>query len=402
MTSPSIPIVKLPLPRSPLPFEAAPEALEIIRQGPVLRVEMPDGNSGWLVTGFDEVREVLIDPRYSRAKAASPERVKRGTDIAAAASLLSMDPPEHTRLRKLVASTFTARRMRLLRPQITDIVNELLDGLLAQPRPADLVRGFSTPLPIRVICQMLGVAASDQDKIHAWSDTVMGGWDRDEEEIKAAIVDMATHMAELIKVKREAPADDLISALIAARDNDDRLSEDELLSMCGGLLLGGYETTANQINMSLLTLLSHPAELARLRDDLDLIPAAVEEFIRYVQLAVGLPPPRVTTEEVTLGGVAIPAGEMVWPATYFANRDPSEFPDPDRFDLTRPPAAHLGFGAGAHHCIGAQLARIELQEAFRGLLGRVPGLRLAVPASELRYKEKMSINSLEELPVTWD
>jgi cytochrome P450 len=402
MTSPSIPIVKFPLPRSPLPFEIAPEALEIVRQSPVLRVEMPDGSSGWLVTGFDEVREVLINPRFSRAKAVSPERVQRGTDVAAAASLLGMDPPEHTRLRKLVASTFTARRMRMLRPQIAGIVDDLLDGLLAQPRPADLVSNFSLPLPIQVICQTLGVPASDQGKFHAWSDILMSDWSRDEEEILAAMMGMAGYLAELIKVKRAAPANDLISALIAARDDDDRLSEDELIHMSGLLLLGGHETTANQINMSLLTLLSHPAELAQLRNDPDLIPAAVEEFMRYVQLGAGLPPARVTTEVVTLGGVAIPADETVWALMGFANRDPSEFPDPDRFDLTRQPGAHLGFGAGAHHCVGAQLARIELQEAFRGLLGRVPGLRLAVPATDLTYKEKMSINSLDELPITWD
>jgi cytochrome P450 len=402
MTSPSIPVVTFPLPRSPLPFEAAPEALEIARQSPVLRVEMPDGSSGWLITGFDEVREVLINPRFSRAKAISPERVQRGTDIAAAASLLGMDPPEHTRLRKLVASTFTARRMRMLRPQIAGIVDDLLDGLLAQPRPADLVRNFSLPLPIQVICQTLGVPASDQGKFHAWSDILMSDWSRDEEEIMAAMTSMAGYLAELIKAKRAAPADDLISALIAARDDDDRLSEDELIHMSGLLLLGGHETTANQINMSLLTLLSHPAELARLRKDPSLIPAAIEELMRYVQLGAGLPPARVTTEEVTLGGVAIPAGETVWPLMSLANRDASEFPDPDRFDLTRELGTHLGFGAGAHHCVGAQLARIELQEAFRGLLGRVPGLRLAVPASDLTYKEKMSINSLDELPVTWD
>jgi cytochrome P450 len=402
MTSPSIPVVTFPLPRSPLPFEAAPEALEIARQSPVLRVEMPDGSSGWLITGFDEVREVLINPRFSRAKAISPERVQRGTDIAAAASLLGMDPPEHTRLRKLVASTFTARRMRMLRPQIAGIVDDLLDGLLAQPRPADLVRNFSLPLPIQVICQTLGVPASDQGKFHAWSDILMSDWSRDEEEIMAAMTSMAGYLAELINAKRAAPADDLISALIAARDDDDRLSEDELIHMSGLLLLGGHETTANQINMSLLTLLSHPAELARLRKDPSLIPAAIEELMRYVQLGAGLPPARVTTEEVTLGGVAIPAGETVWPLMSLANRDASEFPDPDRFDLTRELGTHLGFGAGAHHCVGAQLARIELQEAFRGLLGRVPGLRLAVPASDLTYKEKMSINSLDELPVTWD
>jgi cytochrome P450 len=169
-----------------------------------------------------------------------------------------------------------------------------------------------------------------------------------------------------------------------------------------GILLGGHETTANQINLSLLALLAHPLQLARLRSDPALFPGAVEELMRFVQLSASLPPARVTAEEVTLGGVTIPAGEMVFPVFAIANRDPSVFPDPDDLDITRPPGAHVGFGVGVHHCLGAQLARIELQEAFRGLLGRLPGLRLATGADELRYKEKMAITSVEELPVTWD
>jgi cytochrome P450 len=172
--------------------------------------------------------------------------------------------------------------------------------------------------------------------------------------------------------------------------------------MCLAILLGGHETTATQINLSLLNLLAHPPELARLQSDLDLLPGAVEELMRYVPLGSSLPPARVTTDELELGEVAIPAGDLVFPLFHLANRDPSVFSDPDRFDITRPVGTHLGFGFGAHHCLGAQLARIELQEAFRGLLGRLPGLRLAVPADELRFKEKMTITSVYELPVTWD
>ena len=230
----------------------------------------------------------------------------------------------------------------------------------------------------------------------------MGDWDRDQSEIEAALDAMRSYIAELIEAKRAAPADDLISALIAMRDREDRLSEEELVYMSLGILLGGHETTANQINLSLLALLAHPLQLARLRSDPALFPGAVEELMRFVQLSASLPPARVTAEEVTLGGVTIPAGEMVFPVFAIANRDPSVFPDPDDLDITRPPGAHVGFGVGVHHCLGAQLARIELQEAFRGLLGRLPGLRLATGADELRYKEKMAITSVEELPVTWD
>jgi len=313
-----------------------------------------------------------------------------------------MDPPEHTRLRTLVAGTFTARRIRQLGPQVASIVDELIDGMLAGPRLADLVSAFSLPLPVRVICRLLGVPATDQDRFHAWSDTLVGDWDSDYAEMTAALDAMHGYIAELIAVKRAEPADDLISALIAVRDAEDRLSEDELVHMCLAILLGGHETTANQINLSLLALLAHPSQLARLRSDPALLPGAVEELVRFVQLAGGLTPVRITTEEVTLGGVAIPAGAMVFPMFSLANRDPSVFADPDRLDVTRPPGTHMAFGIGAHHCLGAQLARIELLEAFRGLLGRLPGLRLAAGFDELRYKEKMTITSVHELPVTWE
>ena len=191
-----------------------------------------------------------------------------------------------------------------------------------------------------------------------------------------------------------------MSALIAARDDADRLSEEELTVLGCTLLIGGHETTANQINLSLLLLFDHPDEAAKLRADGALIPGAVEELLRYVRLG-GLAPARVTKEDVEIGGVTIPAGEQVIPLIATANRDSSVFSDPDRLDVTRDAASHLAFGAGVHHCIGAQLARVELQEAFRGLVSRLPGLRLAVPASELEFKPGIAIHSLRELPVRW-
>lgn len=396
------PPVTFPFPASARPFEPAPEMLALARQAPVQQLLLPDGASGWMVTGFEQVREVLADRRYSRALAASPDREKRGLEILIAKSLLGLDPPEHTRLRKLVAGTFTARRMHLLAPQVAAIVSDLIDGLLAGPQPADLMTAFAQPLPIRVICRMLGVPPGDQDRFRAWSEALVAGWDRDPAEIEEALRALRGYLEELIAVKRAAPEDDLMSALIAMRDRDDRLSEDELVYMCLGILVGGHETTANQISLSLVALLTRPAQLARLRSDPALLPGAVEEVMRFVQLGDGLPPARVTAEEVTLGGVTIPAGEVVFPFFGIANRDPSVFPDPDTLDVTRSPGAHMGFGHGAHHCLGAQLARIELQETYRGLLGRLPGLCLAAEADQLRYKEKMAVLSLEELPVTWD
>jgi cytochrome P450 len=383
-----------------LPGQPVPEIGTISGGQPVFQAELPDGRIVWLVSGYENVRQMIIDQRFSRALAVAPGRAAPGFEMSAAESINGMDPPEHTRLRKLVASAFTARRVEALRPRVASIVNQLIDAMAGRPQPADLVAGFSLPLPAQVICEMLGVPAEDLEQFHAWSDTILGDWQRDAGEIMTALAELYGYFGALIEIKRDRPADDLMSALIAARDDADRLSEHELTVMGCTLLIGGHETTANQINLSLLLLLDHPDQVATLRADPELIPAAVEELLRCTRLG-GLPPARVTTEDVQLGGIRIPAGEQVMPLYATANRDPSVFTDPDQLDVTRDAAGHLAFGAGVHHCLGAQLARVELQEAFRGLIGRLPGLRLAVPASELEFKPGMAIHSLRELPVCW-
>jgi cytochrome P450 len=331
---------------------------------------------------------MIIDQRFSRALAVAPGRAQPGFEMFAAGSINGMDPPEHTRLRKLVASAFTARRVEALRPRVASIVNELIDAMLDRPQPMDLVAGFSLPLPAQVICEMLGVPAADLKQFHAWSDTIMGDWQRDSDEIMTALTELYGYFGALIEIKRIQPADDPMSALIAARDDTDRLSEQELTVMCCTLLIGGHETTANQINLSLLLLFDHPDQVAKLRADPGLIPGAVEELLRCSRLG-GLPPARVTKEDVQIGGVTIPAGEQVMPLLGTANRDPSAFSDPDQLDVTRDAASHLAFGAGVHHCLGAQLARVELQEAFRGLIGRLPGLRgsRCLPANSSSNRE---------------
>jgi cytochrome P450 len=382
------------------PGQPAPDIATISGGRPVFRAELPDGRIAWLVSGYESVRQMIIDQRFSRAQAVAPGRAVPGFEMSAAESISGMDPPEHTRLRKLVASAFTARRVEALRPRVAGIVDELIDAMAGRPQPADLVAGFSLPLPAQVICEMLGVPAADLEQFHAWSDAIIGDWQRDADEIMTAVAGLYGYFGTLIEIKRARPADDLISALIAARDDADRLSEHELTVMCCALLIAGHETTANQINLSLLLLLDHPDQVVTLRADPELIPGAVEELLRCTRLG-GLPPSRVTTEDVRLGGVTIPAGELVIPLYSTANRDRSVFIDPDRFDVTRDAASHLAFGAGVHHCLGAQLARVELQEAFRGLIGRLPGLRLAVPAGDLEFKPGMAIHSLRELPVRW-
>lgn len=384
-----------------LPGQPFAEISKIGAGRPVFRAELPDGRIVWLVSGYENVRQMLTDPRFSRALAVAPGHGAQGFEVFAAESINGMDPPEHTRLRKLVASAFTARRVEALRPRVATIVAQLIDAFIDKPQPVDLVSSFSLPLPAQVICEMLGVPAADTERFHAWSDTVLSDWQRDADEIMTAMIELFGYFAELIEMKRSRPTDDLMSALIAARDDADRLSEHELTVMCCTLLIAGHETTANQVNLSLLLLFDHPDEVNSLRADPALIPGAVEELLRFSRLG-GLAPARVTSEDVAIGGVTIPAGERVIPLFSSANRDPSVFSDATRFDIARQgPAGHLTFGAGVHHCLGAQLARLELQEAFRGLIGRLPGLRLAVPESELEFKPGMAIHSLRALPVCW-
>ena len=250
-----------------LPGQPAPEIRTISGGRPVFRAELPDGRIVWLVSGYENVRQMIIDQRFSRALAVAPGRARQGFEMFAAGSINGMDPPEHTRLRKLVASAFTARRVEALRPRVASIVSQLIDAMLGRPQPADLVAGFSLPLPAQVICEMLGVPAEDLEQFHAWSDTIMGDWQRDSDEIMTALAELYGYFGALIEIKRAQPADDLMSALIAARDEDDRLSEHELTVMCCTLLIGGHETTANQINLSLLLLFDHPGEVAKLRAD---------------------------------------------------------------------------------------------------------------------------------------
>ncbi|GIG61055.1 cytochrome P450 [Longispora fulva] len=394
--------IPFPLPDPPTLYHPTPLLAELRENEPVAQVRFPDGKLAWLVTRYADVRTVMTDNRFSRAAASTPDQPQMGLGSLATESLIAKDPPEHTRLRRLVARAFTHRRVEELRPRVADVVTELLAGLRKQPEPADLVQNFSLPLPVQVICDLLGVPATDRDRFHGWSDAVMGNWERDQEIMVGGLTSLSQYFAELIAEKRAHPGDDLMTGLIAARDEHDKLTEQELVTLGIGLLIGGHETTANQINMFLLTLREHPAELARLREDPSLLESGVEELMRFTQLGNSVSSMiRVTTEDVELGGVTIPAGSPVMPALGAANRDPAVFVDPDRLDVTRADNPHIGFGAGAHHCLGAQLARMELQEALRGLLHGLPNLRIVAPESELVFKPTMIVRSLESLPVAW-
>ena len=284
-----------PFPPPPSLYEPSAKLAELRAEQPVVQLRMPDGKLAWLVTRFEDVRQVLIDPRFSRAAASGPDVPTTGLGDLAADSILGMDPPEHTRLRRLVAGAFTARRVEALRPRVAELVDQLLGAMEELPQPADLVEHFSLPLPVQVICELLGVPAEDRHTFHAWSDGILGDLNADPVKVREAFVAIGGYLFGHIQAKRAAPGEDLMSALIAARDRDDRLSEEELVMLCVSVLVAGHETTANQINMFLLTLLHFPAEFDRLRANPDTVPDAVEELMRFVQLGEGsVGMPRVT------------------------------------------------------------------------------------------------------------
>jgi len=381
-------------------YHPSPDYAELRERCPVPHIELPDGTLAYLATRHADVRQVFTDPRFSRAAAAGPNRPTRELGSLAEDSLIGMDPPRHTKMRRAVSHAFTARRVELLRPAVVELIDQRIEKMIAAGKPADLIPHLSAPLPIYVISKLFGIPEQDQQKVRDWSDALVGDWDADPAKPQAAL----DAFGELIAQRRQQRGDDLMSALIDAWDAEEDLSERELISVTAGIFVGGHETTTNQINLFLLVLARHPDQLARLDGhDREAVARAVEELSRFIQLGDnGVLLPRVTVEEVELGGVLLPPGSPVLPAVVSANRDSSVFPGADQLDLTRINNPHLGYGAGPHHCLGAALARMELQEALGALLRRLPGLRLAVPESELRFKPGLVVRSLESLPVTWD
>jgi cytochrome P450 len=383
-------------------LEPAPEHARLRQDQPVVRVKLPSGDSAWLVTRHADVRLVFSDTRFSRAAACRPgaPRLMPGVE-ADPESIVSKDPPDHSRLRKLVAPAFTPKRVEGMRARTQEVVTQLLDALESSGRPADFVSGFSAQLPMIVICDLLGVPQQDRQQFRAWAAAMFGATPNTMKEALAARGALIAYMGGMVEAKRANPTDDLLGVLVAFRDEDDRLTERELVSFAGGLLIAGYETTANRLATTILMLLRRPDQLALLQADAGLIPNAVEEALRYVSGGAAGGFMRVATVDVELRGQTIRAGDGVIAVTNAANRDPAVFPEADRFDVTRAPAQHMTFGHGIHYCVGAQLARIELQEALRGVLARFPKLRLAVPESELQWRKNVIIHSLQALPITW-
>ncbi|MFI1739498.1 cytochrome P450 [Streptomyces sioyaensis] len=377
---------------------ALAEEYEQARNHPgLLKVQMAYGEPAWLVTRYAEARFVLGDQRFSRALGAVHDE-PRQSEGRRDSGILGMDPPDHTRLRTLVAKAFTVRQVEKLRPQVRQLTQELLDELEAAGPPADLVDRYALPIPVAVICRVLGVPAEDRPRFRVWSDAALSTSSLTAAEFDANLEELRAYMGQLIEEHRQAPQDDLMTALIDARDVGDRLSELELVDLCVGILVAGHETTATQIPNFVLALLDHPGQLALLREQPQLIGNAVEELLRFVPLGSGAGQPRYATEDVEVGGTLVRAGTPVLIAMGAANRDALRFEAPGTLDISRPANQHLGFGHGVHHCLGAPLARLELQEALGALLTRFPGLRLA---GDVEWKSQMLVRGPRVMPVGW-
>ncbi|MGX4688972.1 cytochrome P450 family protein [Streptomyces sp. JNUCC 63] len=380
-------------------FRADPHPVyaELRALGPVHRVRLPppEGYDTWLVVGYEEARAALADPRLAKDVGAFDASLF--DEQVFGKHMLISDPPQHTRLRSLVTRAFTARRVEALEPRIQQITDELLDAMLPHGR-ADLVEALAYPLPITVICELLGVPEIDRAAFREMSNEVVAP--TSEEASLRAADRLGAYLTELIEDKRCAgPADDLLSALIRTTAEDgDRLSGAELRGMAFLLLIAGHETTVNLIANGAYTLLTHPDQLAELRADLDLIDGAVEEILRHegpVETATF----RFAAQPLEIAGTVIGQGESVMIGLTAADRDAGRYPAPDRFDIHRDTRGHLAFGHGIHYCLGAPLARLETSTALRTLLHRAPALALDGPPGE--WLSGMLIRGRRSLPVRW-
>ncbi|MEU0896671.1 cytochrome P450 [Streptomyces massasporeus] len=374
---------------------------ELLSTTAVAPARLADGTPVHLALSHAAVRRVLTDPRFSRAEASRPGAPSVVPFHAQTGLLHTMDPPEHSALRTRIARAFTPRTVERLRPWIEGLVEDMLDGMAADGPPADVVAHLTAPLPVKVLFQLLGVPYEDRDDFREWAEKVLPTGAVGVAEAEAAAGRITGYLRRLVRARRDRPGDDLIIALWEPGADGSVLGEEEILANLLPLLVAGHDTTHNQLSNSLVALFRKPAQWRLLLRRPDLVPNAVDELLRHQMLSrIGMLM-RVTTAEVEVAGVTLPAGAAVNALNCVANRDPAAFPDADRLDVTRPDAArHLAFGAGPHYCPGAQLARLELGIALSALLRRFPGLRPAAPLSELRWKDGI-MRGPWELPVTW-
>ncbi|WP_433381834.1 cytochrome P450 [Actinoplanes sp. CA-142083] len=381
-----------------------PDEWERLRaECPVSRIRMASGDEALLLTRYDDVRALLADPRFThhltKPDAARLADSESGGVFNEQGFDSDMSSGEgHRRWRRMMSRSFTAKRVNELRPRIEEIANLLIDDM--RP-PADLIKGLGFPLPVSVICELLGVSAEHRDRFSHWSDAMLNLTRYSQDELNTAAGEFHAFMAAHVRAKRDDPGDDLISELAVIMDSDDgRMSEMELIATAQGLLVAGHETTANMIGKMVAMLLSDRSRWERLLDDRGLIPSAVEEALRFdANPNFGIP--RYVSEEVTVGDETIPAGSTVITNIGSANRDSCTFADAADMVLDRRPNPHIAFGAGPHSCLGQALARVELQTVLAVLLDRLPGLELAISPEELRRREGLIVGGLEELPVRW-
>jgi cytochrome P450 len=399
-TLPAYPMRKAP----GCPFDPPPELGELQRQGPIAKVRLWDGSTPWLVTGFAEQRTLLRDARLSSdvTRPGFPTIVPvLPTAAGQGLSFIRMDDPDHARLRRMVTADFAIKRIEAMRPAVQRIVDELIDGLLAGPRPVDLVEAFALPVPSRVICDLLGVPYADHGFFQDNSKILIRRSVTPEERA-AARERLLDYLDGLIGEKAKRPAGDLLSEL-ATRITAGELTRAEAAQMGVLMLVAGHETTANMIALGTFALLEHPEELDRLRGDgtdPDLVASAVNELLRYLTIThTGRV--RLVLEDIEIAGEVLRAGDGVILANDIGNRDPAAFPDPDRLDLGREARHHVAFGFGVHQCLGQPLARLELQVVYGTLYRRIPDLRLAVDPADVPLKHDGFVYGVYELPVTW-
>ncbi|MFI6497463.1 cytochrome P450 [Nonomuraea typhae] len=379
------------------PLDPPDEFAALRAQDSVHRMTYPDGHEGWLVTGYGAARAILADTRFSnrpelqhQAVPARAEIMKHVKDIRQQPGMfLRMDPPDHTRYRKLLTGQFTVRRMKSLEPRIAEITEE---RLAAMTPGCDLVKVFALPIPSLVICELLGVPYEDREIFQRSSETMLS-LETDAEGVLAAAEELAGYLYGLIARKRAEPDEALLSGLLD-------LEDDELLGVAILLLVAGHETTANMLGLGAFTLLTNPGQLELMRDDPSAVDNGVEELLRYLSI-IHAGPVRAALEDVEVDGHLIRAGESVTISIPSANRDSGAFAGADDLDLTRQPNHHLSFGHGIHQCLGQQLARIEMRIALPALLRRFPSLRLACEPSEVPMRSDMAIYGVHSLPVTW-
>ncbi|MGW4463807.1 cytochrome P450 family protein [Micromonospora sp. NPDC004704] len=385
-------------------------------ENPVARVRMPTGQDVWLVTGYDESASFLAD--YNRFKT-SPTVMPEGMEMPAlpeavvrllGGSMGSVDPPEHTRQRRLVQMAFTPQYVERLRPGVQQITDQLIDGLLARPdRTFDLVEDFAVPLPLTVMSDMLGIPRADRDRFRLWSELLLSLDPTSAQsapqgmspmEVMAEIEEFVRYLDALIQHKRAEPGDDLISGMALAEADGERMTDEDLLKMVALLVVGGLGTTQHLIGNMVLALFRNPDQLALLRSKPDLAPSAVEEMLRY-HGPIEISFPRFAAEDTEIGGVPIRRGEMVIAVLAAADRDPNRYADPDRLDIERTPNRHLAFGRGAHMCLGAPLARVEGQVAINTLLARMPDLHPAESIDDTPWRPGLTLRGLSALSVAF-